>query len=145
MASVSEFYNDPDWEGSSGPIIPRTADASEDLWPNGTGAMGEIDGGDKDVLADGLHPVLAIGPKAQRPRNLTGVVISYNEDAEIAQVNLAEKVCVKNWVANVLTYSGASPKTFVREILLFLAPNKIWRVILELTGRKRNLLIEGGA
>ena len=54
MATAAEFYNDPDWEGSSGPIIPRTVDASEDLWPVGTGAMGEIDGGDKDVLADGL-------------------------------------------------------------------------------------------
>jgi len=112
MATVDEFYNDPDWEGSSGPIIPRTADASEDLWPNGTGAMGEIDGGDKDVLADGLHPVLAIGPKAQRPRNLTGVVITYQSNNDRAVMNLADKVIVRQFISNILTYSGGAGNTF---------------------------------
>ena len=105
MASADEFYNDPDWEGSSGPIVSRTADASEDLWPNGTGAMGEIDGGDKDVLADGLHPVLAVGPKAQRPRNLTGVVITYQSVNDRAVMNLADKVIVRQFVSNILTYN----------------------------------------
>ena len=112
MATADEFYNDPDWEGSSGPIIPRTVDASEDLWPVGTGAMGEIDGGDKDVLADGLHPVLAIGPKAQRPRNLTGVVITYRSDNDRAVMNLADKVIVRAFVSNILTYSAGAGATF---------------------------------
>ena len=104
-----EFYGETDWEGSSGPIIPRTVDVSEDLWPNGTGAMGEIDNGDKDVLADGLHPVLAIGPKAQRPRNLTGVVMTYNSANDRAVMNLADKVIVKAYVSNITSYSaGAS-------------------------------------
>ena len=112
MATASEFYNDPDWEGSSGPIIPRTVDTSEDLWPNGTGSMGEIDGGDKDVLADGLHPVLAIGPKANRPRNLTGVVITYQSNNDRAVMNLADKVIVRQFVSNILTYSGGAGNTF---------------------------------
>lgn len=107
-----EFYNDTDWEGSSGPIIPRTVDASEDLWPVGTGTAGEIDGGDKDILADGLHPVLAIGGKAQRPRNLTGVVITYSLANDRAVMNLADKVIVRNYVSNILTYSGGAGNTF---------------------------------
>ena len=112
MATAAEFYDDPDWEGSSGPIIPRTVDVSEDLWPNGTGSMGEIDGGDKDVLAAGLHPVLAIGPKAGRPVNLTGVVISYNSANDRAVMNMADKVIVRQFVSNILTYSGGSGATF---------------------------------
>ena len=107
-----EFYSETDWQGNSGPIIPRTVDASEDLWPVGTGAMGEIDGGDKDVLADGLHPVLAIGPKAQRPRNLTGVVLTYRSDNDRAVMNLADKVIVKAYVSNIATYSGGAGATF---------------------------------
>ena len=107
-----EFYNDSNWEGSSGPVIPRTVDASEDLWPNGTGTMGEIDNGDKDVLADGLHPVLAIGPKAQRPRNLTGVVMTYNSANDRAIMNLADKVIVRNYVSNILTYDQGAGNTF---------------------------------
>jgi hypothetical protein len=112
MATATEFYNDPDWEGSSGPIIARTFDASEDLWPHGTGAQGEIDGGDKDVLADGLHPVLAIGPKGNRPRNLTGVVMTYQSNNDRAVMNLADKVVVRQFVSNILTYSGGAGATF---------------------------------
>jgi len=107
-----EFYGETDWEGSSGPIIPRTVDVSEDLWPQGTGAMGEIDGGDKDSVADGLHPVLAIGPKAQRPANLTGVVMTYNSANDRAVMNLADKVIVKAYVSNILTYSGGASATY---------------------------------
>ena len=118
MATVDEFYNDPDWQGSSGPIIPRTVDASEDLWPVGTGAMGEIDGGDKDVLADGLHPVLAIGPKAQRPRNLTGVVITYRSDNDRAVMNLADKVIVRQFVSNILEYSGGAGSVFDQSLAI---------------------------
>lgn len=110
MPSTSEFYNDPNWQGSSGPIIPWTFDASEDLWPHGLGA--EILGGHKDVLEDGLHPVLAIGPRANRPRNLTGVVITYQAANDRAVMNMADKVVVRQYVANVLTYSGTAAFTF---------------------------------
>ena len=108
----ASFKSGPDWECSSGPIITRDY-ASTDLWPINT--HGDRAGGAKDTLEDGLHPVVAIGPnaangtKSNRPRNLTGVVVSYNEDADIAQVNVAGKVCVKNYVANVTSYSGGDP------------------------------------
>lgn len=104
------FKAGPDWECSSGPILTRDFDASADLWPHG--ADSELPAGDKDVLEDGLHPVLAVGLKAQRPINLTGVVISYNDANDRAQVNLAEKVCVKNYVSNVTTYSGTVPASY---------------------------------
>jgi len=110
MATTTDFYYGTDWECSSGPIVTRAFDASADLWPHGSGS--EIGGGNKDVLADGLHPVLAIGPKANRPRNLTGVVVTYNVANDRAEMNLADKVCVKQYVANVLTYSGTTPYTF---------------------------------
>ena len=103
----TEFYHGTDSEGSSGPIISRQF-AVADLWPVGAGS--ESGGGDKDTLADGLHPVVAIGPKAQRPVNLTGVVMTYT-NANLVELNLADKVVVKNYVANVLTYQGA-PSTF---------------------------------
>lgn len=106
----TDFISGPDWQCSSGPITTRAWDASADLWPHGAGS--EIGGGDKDVLADGLHPVLAIGLKADRPRNLTGVVVTYNSNNDRAILNMAEKVCVKAYVANVLTYSGGNPYTF---------------------------------
>jgi len=111
---TTEFISGPDWQCSSGPIVTRDFDASADLWPHGAGS--EAAGGDKDVLADGLHPVLAIGLKANRPINLTGVVISYNSANDRAQVNLADKACVKSYVANVLTYSGTVPATFDNSI-----------------------------
>ena len=104
------FKSGPDWECSSGPIVTRDFDASADLWPEGVG--GDAQGGDKDVLEEGMHPVFAIGTKALRPKNLTGVVISYNEDNDRAQVNLGEKVCVKNYVSNVTSYSGTVPATY---------------------------------
>ena len=108
------YKSGPDWQCSSGPITTRDFHLDV-IWPVGLEA--DDAGGAKDILEDGMHPVVAIGPhpsgvKTGRPRNLTGVVISYNEDAEIAQVNLAEKVCVKNYVSNVATYSGQTPTTF---------------------------------
>jgi hypothetical protein len=105
-----DFYSGTNWEQSSGPILPRAFDASDDLWPHGLAS--EIGGGAKDVLADGLHPVLAIGPKASRPKNLTGVVLTYNSATDRAIINLADKVIVRNYVANVLTYSGGNPATY---------------------------------
>lgn len=117
----ANFTSRIDWECSSGPIITRDFHVT-DLWP--VGLHGFADGTAKDYLEDGLHPVVAIsqtaanGDKTGRPRNLTGVVISYNEDAEIAQVNLADKVCVKNYVANVDTYSGGEPYTMLATLYI---------------------------
>jgi hypothetical protein len=101
------FKAGPDWECSSGPIVTRDFDASADLWPIGAGS--EVGGSDKDELEEGLHPVVAIGDASQRPANLTGVVISYNEGNDRAQVNLGEKVCVKNYVSNVTSWTGTVP------------------------------------
>jgi hypothetical protein len=42
--------------------------------------------------------------------NLTGVVMTFLSN--LAQVNIADGCIVKNYVANVLTYSGAAPNTF---------------------------------
>jgi hypothetical protein len=110
-----EFYYGTDWKCSSEPILPRQF-AVSDLWP--VGLNSESDGaGDKDILAlasatqPELHPVVAIGSKSNRPNNLTGVVMKYNSDY-LVTLDMADKVCVKNYVANVLTYSGGSPYTF---------------------------------
>lgn len=110
----STFYSGPQWEQSSGPIITRDFHF-DDLWP--VGVDGDCAGGDKDLLEDGLHPVVAIGPndangnKAGRPHNLTGVVIACTDDAELAQVNVAEKVVARNYVANNTAYSSTTPIT----------------------------------
>lgn len=103
------FKAGPDWECSSGPMITRMFEF-QDLWPHGAG--GSIGGDDKDTLEDGLHPVLAIGPRSNRRRNLTGVVVTVH--GKLATLNMADKVCVKNYVANVLTYGGpdGAPLTF---------------------------------
>ena len=106
---VTSFTSGPGWQCSSGPVISRKY-ATGDLWPHGAGS--EIGGGDKDVLDIDLHPVLAIGAKANRPNNLTGVMETYNSAASLVEMNMADKVVVKNYVANILTYSGASPNTW---------------------------------
>lgn len=101
-----EFYKGTDWEGSSGPILPRMVPES-DLWPHG--ANSESDGtGDKDVLEDGLHPVLAVGPIASRPNNLIGVVMKYT-NAHLVTLNFADKFIVKNYVANITAYPKGTP------------------------------------
>ena len=98
------YYDGTDWQCSSGPIITRQY-AVADLWPVGAGS--EIGGGDKDTLAAGDHPVVAIIAKADRPNNLTGVVVSYTNDY-LVEVNMASKVVVKDWVSNIEGYNGAA-------------------------------------
>ena len=110
------FFTGTDWEQSSGPILSRAWDVSADLWPEGV--TGSSTGGIRDVLEDGMHPVLAIGPKALRPINLTGVVISYQDDNDRAILNIADGVVIRNLVANVLTYSGANPDTFDQSLAI---------------------------
>jgi hypothetical protein len=111
---TTTFYSGTDWEQSSGPFCNRYFELA-DLWPQGTGAMGEIDGGDKDVLAAGEHPVLAIGAKANRRCNLTGVVVDY-EDANRVLMNVAHCMIVRQYVANILTYSGGSAATWATSV-----------------------------
>ena len=116
MTVTSDFYSGTDWESSSGPILSRQF-ALTDLWP--VGPDSESDGvGDKDDLADGLHPFVAIGPKASRPSNLVGVVLSFNDSADLAQINLAPGFCAKAYVANVLTYNAGAPNTFDQSLAI---------------------------
>ncbi len=104
------FYSETDWECTSGPILTRQVSLN-DVWPEGN--ANKADGlTDADVLQDGEHPALAVGPKASRPANMTGVVVSYNANANLLQLNVADKFCSKQYVANVLTYGGGNPATF---------------------------------
>lgn len=104
----SEFYSGPGWQQSSEPTLPRKVhlEANDDtalIWPVG---------GNWDDLADGLHPVVAIGRKANRPRNITGVVLAYHADTEIAMVDVADKKIVKAYVVNIASYSQAAAATW---------------------------------
>ena len=95
------FFSGTDWEQSSGPYLNRDWELA-DLWPQGLG--GEIDGGNKDVLADGLHPVLAVGPRSERADALTGVVVTY-DGATRVRLNHAEGFIVRQYVANITGYN----------------------------------------
>ena len=112
--AYTEFYSGPDWEQSSGPVLARKFHLT-DLWPVGAGS--EVGGTDKDTLADGKHPVLAIGSSGGKweigcRHNLTGVVISYNAATTIAELNLADKVIVRAYVANISTYDMFGAPTY---------------------------------
>lgn len=111
---VDEFYSDPGWQQSSEPILIVQVQ-EPDTWPVGA----RSGSGTKDLLADGLHPVIAIGGRTVadgRPLNLTGVVTSYlaglTQAKGIAQVNIAKGAIVEAYVANVLTYAAGSAATF---------------------------------
>jgi hypothetical protein len=99
------FYTGTDWESSSGPIISRMLTGG-DVWPEGAGS--ETGGTNKDDLADGLHPVLAVGPKASRPHNIVGTVMTFEVLTDLLQMNIAPGHIVKQYVANVTHYSGAN-------------------------------------
>lgn len=108
------FMSGTDWQQSSGPQCNRYYELA-DLWPQGTGSMGEIDGGDKDILAAGLHPVLAIGKKANRPCNLTGVVVNY-VNANRVLLNVADCAIVRQYVANITGYTGGDANAWSSNI-----------------------------
>ena len=108
-----DFLSGTDWEGSSGPYLERQV-ALADLWPEGLNS--ESDGaGDKDILADGLHPVLAIGGQTaadgRQVGQLTGVVVHYRTTG-LVQMNVARGMIVRAYVANVLTYDQRAAATF---------------------------------
>lgn len=115
---TTEFYGanvgENNYEQSSGPYVNRQV-MEPDCWPvdDNSGS------GTKDQLAAGLHPVIAIGGRTAadgRPLNMTGTVIDYTAGLTtatgLARVNIADGFIVRNYVANVLTYSGVTPATF---------------------------------
>jgi len=111
MTTYANFMSGPGW--SQSPQHLPAMVALGNVWPEGLGS--ETGGGDKDVLADGDHPVLAIGGQTTadgRPYNLTGVVVTYESNAELVVMNVALGAIVKAYVANVLTYSGGDADTF---------------------------------
>ena len=96
------FYSGPSWQQSSEPYVERKVHMADDdatalVWP---------EGGSFDTLANGEHPVLAIGRKANRPRNITGTVVTYDSATDIATFNLADKQIVRAYVANISAYDG---------------------------------------
>ena len=114
MTSPDTFQAGTNWQQSSEPLtILQVHEA--DIWP----VADNSGSGTKDEIATGLHPIVAIGGRTAadgRPLNLTGVVVDCLEglvEAEdLVQVNIADGTIVRQYVANVLTYSGASANTF---------------------------------
>ena len=113
MTEPDTFQNGTNWEQSSGPIVSRDA-LESDCWP----VADNSGSGTKDALAEGLHPIIALGGRTAadgRPLNLTGVVTSFQAGGTTAtgrvRVNIADGMVVRQYVANVLTYSG-TPATF---------------------------------
>lgn len=100
----TEFYTGSDWQGSSGPIIPRNYILSE-LWPQGL-AQG------KDVFEPGMHQAFAIGPNANQPLNIVGVSTTYNTTSGRIEMNIAPGFIFRAYVANVLTYNAGAPNTW---------------------------------
>ena len=113
MPTFSEFYGHG-YETSSIPLTIVDVHES-DIWP-----IADNSNAAKDAIGAGLHPVIAIGGRTiadGRPLNLTGVVVSFTAGPTTATgriaVNIADGYIVKNYVANVLTYTpGAAALTF---------------------------------
>ena len=103
-----DFFSGTNWEQSSGPYVTVNVHES-DLWPIADNAIAA-----KDAIADGLHPCIAIGGRTAadgRPLNLTGVVVSFlaglTTATGIAIVNIADGFIVRQYVANIIHYSGS--------------------------------------
>ena len=108
------FQSGTNWQQASGPhVIVQVHEA--DLWPvdDNSGS------GTKDALADGLHPVLAIGGRTAadgRPLNMTGGVVTFTAGLTTAtglvRVNIADGYIVRQYVSNTLEYANNVPSTF---------------------------------
>jgi|PlaIllAssembly_1097288.scaffolds.fasta_scaffold01829_7 hypothetical protein len=99
------------WESQKTEPIVTVQFETGMLWPHG--AASEIGGGNKDVLEDGLHPVLAVGSKADRNvHTLTGIVVTVNDDASLAQLCLGKEMAVIQYVTNILTYAQGAAATW---------------------------------
>lgn len=103
MTTYSEFVHGTDWQQSSErPChikVPET-----DIWPIDDNSESQA----KDALADGLHPVVAIGTRLLvadgRPNLPTGVVISYDATSLIAVVDICAGRIVRQYVSNIDGY-----------------------------------------
>jgi len=107
-----EFYSGSNWEQSSGPIV-NVEVHQEDVWPVSGNTAGT-----KDVLAAGLHPVLAVGERTAaggRPALVTGVVITYTPGIStatgIVELNIALGMIVRQYVANIRDHSAVDYET----------------------------------
>ena len=114
MTMPAEFQSGTNWEQSSGPIVNVEVHEAN-VWPVDDNSQS----GTKDVLADGLHPVLAVGGRTAadgRPLNVTGVVMTYTAGATtatgIVELNIASGMIVRQYVSNIMTWSGTVPATF---------------------------------
>jgi len=114
MPSVTGFYDGPTWQQSSEPFV--AVDVQEgDCWP----VDDRSESTTKDQLDDGLHPIVAIGGIAEAGRGsaLTGVVVSVNRSVlgtatDRVILNVADNAIVRQYVSNILTYSGEAPNTY---------------------------------
>ena len=114
MTEPTTFQNGTDWQQSSGPLVIRDVQEG-DCWPVDNRSESTA----KDQLDKGLHPIVAIGEYAapSRPLNVTGVVVSINMSVlgtatDRVEVNIAHGAVVRQWVSNILTYSGGAPNGF---------------------------------
>lgn len=112
MTEPDTFQGHP-WQQSSEPYLPAEVE-EKDCYP----VDDRSGSGTKDQLDDGLHPVVAIGERAapSRPLQRTGVVVTIDRTVlgtatDRVVVNIADGAIVRQFVANVLTYSG-TPATF---------------------------------
>ena len=115
MTMPDTFYEGTNWQQSSEPHTIVDVQES-DCWP----VDDRSGSGTKDQLDDNLHPIIAIGGRTAadgRPLNLTGVVVSVNLSVlgtatDRVEVNIADGTIVRQYVANVLTYSEGTAATF---------------------------------
>ena len=104
MTTYAEFNSGTAIQDTSGPECNRKFE-EDVIWPIDDNSESTT----KDVLADGLHPVVAIGDRiggAGRPNNITGIVVSYDATADIAVVNIASCQIVRVYVSNIDGYPG---------------------------------------
>ena len=114
MTMPDEFQAGSNWEQGSGPIVNVEVHEAN-VWPVDDNSQS----GTKDVLAAGLHPVLAVGGRTAadgRPLNVTGVVLTYTPGLTtalgIVELNIASGMIVRQYVSNILTWSGTTPASF---------------------------------
>ena len=82
------------------------------MWPMSTRVVG---GGPKDTISAGEHPVIAIGGRTAadgRPNNLTGVVISYEANSDMAIVDVCPSRIVRQVVWNISDYAQNVPSAW---------------------------------
>jgi hypothetical protein len=114
MTMPATFYEGTDWQQSSEPHVFVSVQ-EENCWPVDVRSESTT----KDQLAPGLHPFVAVGEYAAptRPLNLVGVVTSVNlsvlgTGTDRVVLNVAHGSIYRQYVSNILTYSGGAPNTY---------------------------------